>query len=394
MDQDIRFAAALSTRPRLQEAIREVCHEALARLEGSPQLAVLFVSSVYPVVDRAVGEQLRTLLEPAALIGGTGEMIVGTGREVEQEPAVSLWLAQLGPTHMLPMYLQLERTSEGASIVGWPDALGHGWPDDALMLLIGDPFSFPADVMLERLNEDRPGTRVTGGMTSGAGAPGESRLFFGDQVFDAGAVAVMLSGGVQATTVVSQGCRPIGRHLIVTKSEGNLILELGGRPALLQLKEIFDTLPTSEQQLVQQGLHLGRVVNEYQDQFEQGDFLVRNVMGIDPGNGTIAVGDFFRPGQTVQFHVRDHVTADEEMRQLLAQVRDDPHGAPQGGLLFTCNGRGSRLFPEPHHDAGLIQEYFGDIPLAGFFAGGEIGPIGGKNFMHGFTASSVLFRHA
>jgi small ligand-binding sensory domain FIST len=178
---------------------------------------------------------------------------------------------------------------------------------------------------------------------------------------------------------------------VVTKSEGNVIYELGGKPALLQLKTIFDALPTSEQQLVQTGLHLGRVVNEYQDEFEQGDFLVRNVMGIDPNDGSVAVGDFFRPGQTVQFHVRDQKSADSEMRILLAQARDGSETRPGGGLLFTCNGRGTRLFPEPDHDAALISEMLGKIPVAGFFAAGELGPIGGKNFMHGFTASAVLF---
>ncbi len=387
----LKFAAALSVRADLNEAIGEVCREALGQLGASPHLAVLFVSSEYPVIDQAVARQLGGLLGPTVLIGGTGESILAVGREVEQQPAVALWLARMDGVQCIPMHLRLERTSEGASIVGWPDQLAADWPSEAVMLMIGDPYSFPADVMLERLNEDRPGLRVVGGMSSGGAAPGESRLFFGQELYTSGAVAVMLSGPLRATTVVSQGCRPIGHHLIVTKSEGNLIQELGGKPALLRLKEIFDTLPTSDQQLVQQGLHLGRVVNEYQDRFEQGDFLVRNVMGIDASTGTIAVGDFFRPGQTVQFHVRDHQTADDEMRQLLAAVRDDPQCAPQGGLLFTCNGRGTRFFPEPHHDARAIEEYLGAIPVAGFFAAGELGPVGGKNFMHGFTASAVLF---
>jgi small ligand-binding sensory domain FIST len=390
-DRPIRFASAISTSSDLRQAIGEVCRDALTQLNGSPHLAVLFISTEYPSIDHDVAKQVGELLGPTALIGGTGESIVGVGREVEQQPAVSLWLACLGDTQITPMHLQLEQTSEGASIVGWPDQLADDWPSDAMMLMIGDPFSFPADVMLERLNEDRPGTRIVGGMTSGGAAPGDSRLFFGQEMYTSGAVAIMLSGSLQMTTVVSQGCRPIGHHLIVTKTEGNVVQELGGKPALLQLKAVFDTLPTSDQQLVQRGLHLGRVVNEYQDRFEQGDFLVRNVMGVDPDDGTVAVGDYFRPGQTVQFHVRDHTTADEEMRQLLAAVRDDPQTAPQAGLLFTCNGRGSRLFPEPHHDAKLLQEYLGDIPLAGFFAGGELGPIAGTNFMHGFTASAVLF---
>ena len=303
-DSSMCFASALSTQSNLRQAINDVCRNALDQLKASPQLAVLFVSSQYADIDQTVATQLGDLLGPTVLIGGTGEAIVGVGREVEQEPAVTLWLARMDGVNVTPMHLQLERTAEGASIVGWPDQLAENWPSGAMMLIVGDPFSFPADVMLERLNEDHPDLRVIGGMTSGASAPGESRLFFGQELQTSGAVAVLLDGPLRATAVVSQGCRPIGRHLIVTKTEGNLIQELGGKPALLRLKEIFDTLPTSEQQMVQKGLHLGRVVNEYQDRFEQGDFLVRNVMGVDPNTGTIAVGDFFRPGQTVQFHVQ------------------------------------------------------------------------------------------
>jgi small ligand-binding sensory domain FIST len=386
-----RFASALSTQPDLSQAVEEVCESALGQLQATPDLAVLFISAEYPAIDDALAADVRARLKAGVLLGGTGESIVGTSREIEGQPAVSLWLARLEEVRVVPMHLQLERTPEGASIVGWPDELSEHWPTDATMLVVGDPYTFPADLMVERLNEDRPDLHVVGGMASGAAAPGENRLFLGDKVLRTGAAAVMLAGPLRATTVVSQGCRPIGQHLIVTKSEGNVIQELGGKPALIQLKSIFDTLATSEQQLVQRGLHLGRVVNEYQDQFTQGDFLVRNVMGIDPDTGSMAVGDFFRPGQTVQFHVRDYRTADEEMRQLLAVVRDDAQRSPLAGLLFTCNGRGTRLFPEPHHDALVIREYLGNIPLAGFFAAGEIGPIGGKNFMHGFTASLVLF---
>jgi small ligand-binding sensory domain FIST len=196
---------------------------------------------------------------------------------------------------------------------------------------------------------------------------------------------------VRLATVVSQGCRPIGRHFVVTKAERNVIYELGGKPALAQLREIFDTLPTSEQRLVQRALHLGRVVSEYQERFEQGDFLVRNVMGIDSNSGAVAIGDFIRPGQTVQFHIRDEAAADAELKQLLAGVRDQSAAAPAGGLLFTCNGRGTRMFSQPNHDAQAVASAFGPIPLAGFFAAGELGPVGRQNFVHGFTASVGLF---
>jgi len=209
-------------------------------------------------------------------------------------------------------------------------------------------------------------------------------------VFEQGAAVVLLQGGVQVKTVVSQGCRPIGQHFVITKAERNVIQQLGGVPAYRRLDELFQTLPTRDQKMVQHGLHVGRVVSEYQDKFEQGDFLIRNVVGVDPEEQTITISDYVRPGQTVQFHIRDADTADAELRQLLSRVENPTAAA----LLFTCNGRGTRLFSEPHHDALAIKNAAGDIPLAGLFAAGELGPIGGKNFMHGFTASIALFQAA
>lgn len=351
----------------------------------------MFVSA-----DRAgdcakIAEEICQRLQTDTLIGCTGESILGIGREVEGQSALSIWAATLPGSTVQPMHLSFERSAEGGAIVGWPDELDGEWHEGTAMILLGEPFSFPADALLERLNEDRPGVPVIGGMASGGGAPGENRLLLGREVFEEGAVAVVLHGGVRVRTVVSQGCRPIGKHFVITQAERNVIHQLGGKPALLQLKEIFDTLPTREQQLVQQGLHVGRVVSEYQESFQQGDFLIRNVMGIDPDEGTVVIADFVRAGQTVQFHIRDQQTADDEMKELLAHVRDDPNAKPAGAMLFTCNGRGTRLFTEPHHDADVIKNALGEIPLAGFFAAGELGPVGGKNFMHGFTASIVLF---
>jgi len=213
----------------------------------------------------------------------------------------------------------------------------------------------------------------------------------GEEEFRSGAVAVLVHGPVEIRAVVSQGCRPIGRHFVVTKAEQNVILELSGKPPLAQLQEVFDTLTPREQELVQSGLHVGRVINEYQETFGRGDFLVRNVVGADRKSGAIAIGDFVRPGQTVQFHIRDAETADEELRELLSAARDSGGGSPLGALMFTCNGRGTRMFSQPHHDAGALGEVLGGIPLAGFFAQGEIGPVGGHSFLHGFTASIALF---
>ncbi len=388
---DFRFASALSTTPDPKRAVGDACAQAAAELGGPPDLAVLFLSADAAEVAGEIAETVCQRLECDRLIGCTGESILGRGREVEGQTAASLWLARLPGVDLQLIRLGFHNTPEGPSILGWPDALFDGWPAEPCLLLVGDPFSFPADFLLEQINDQHPDAMVIGGMASGASAPGENRLLLGRDVYDQGAAAVMISGPVRVRSVVSQGCRPIGRHFVITKAERNIIHQLGGKPAFQQLEAIFAELPTRDQELVNRGLHLGRVVSEYQDHFEQGDFLIRNVIGFDPESGAIAIGDYLRTGQTVQFHVRDWQTADADLRQLLAAAGRRATSPPSGSLMFTCNGRGTRLFPEPHHDAQAIRDVFGDIPLAGFFAAGELGPIGGKNFQHGFTASIALF---
>jgi len=385
-----QFASALSLEPDPQVALEDVCARALAAMSGTPDLAFLFFSAHHVDAASKMACQVCDAIGTDNLLGCSGESIVGTGQEVEMEPAISLWLARLPTTSVQPMRLEFQRATNEGAFTGWPETLPEEWSDDAALLLLGDPFSFPADVLLELVNDEHPGVPVIGGMASAGQTPGSNRLIWGRETFDQGAVAVMLQGGAKITTVVSQGCRPIGQHYVITKAERNVILELGGVSAYRRLEELFQTLPTRDQEMVQQGLHVGRVVSEYQDQFEQGDFLIRNVVGVDPDAGAIAIGDFVRPGQTVQFHIRDADTADAELRQLLSHLEVSPAAA----LLFTCNGRGTRLFSEPHHDATAIQNAAGAVPLAGLFAAGELGPIGGKNFIHGFTASIALFQAA
>jgi small ligand-binding sensory domain FIST len=364
---------------------------ALEQLQATPTLALVFASPHHAERMEQIAAELSPLLaEPTNLLGCTGEAIVGRGVEIEDQPALSLFVAALPRARITTMRLDFQRTPEGNAIGGWPVQLTEPWREGAFLIALGEPFSFPADVMLEQLNEDRPGTLVVGGMASGGHAPGRNRLICGRTVYGEGAVVAHVEGGVRLKTVVSQGCRPIGQPMVITKAERNVVYQLGGRPALEQLREIFQTLPTREQQLVNRGLHLGRVVSEYQERFEQGDFLVRNVIGGDSNTGAIAVGDYMRVGQTVQFHVRDAASADAELKQLLATVRDEPALGPRAALTFTCNGRGTRLFAEPHHDAAALEQTLGLQPCAGFFAQGEMGPIGGKNFLHGFTASIAV----
>jgi small ligand-binding sensory domain FIST len=383
-------ASAISTHESAEAALREAVQASLHSLGSRPDLAFLFVSPHHVQELDHLAALAAELLGTANLLGCTGESIVGISREVEEAPALSLWLGRWPAAQLTPLHLKFERTQEGGVLEGWPDELAGEWAPGSFLLVLGEPFTFPADYLLERLNEDRPGVPVVGGMASGAPAPGENRLILGPHTHAEGAVALHVAGGVKLRTIVSQGCRPIGKPLVVTKAERNLIYELGGKSAFAQLRDIFNSLPTSEQRLVQRALHVGRVVSEYQERFEQGDFLVRNVVGIDGQAGAIAIGDYIRPGQTIQFHIRDEMAADAELAQLLAAARRQSP-SPAGALLFTCNGRGTRMFSQPNHDAAAVNQAFGNLPLAGFFAQGEIGPIGRQNFMHGFTASIALF---
>jgi len=386
-----QFASALSQEEDWEKAVEEV--SAAARPEGTapPDLALLFFSTDHLPDAGSIASRLSERLECENLFGCNGESIVGGELEVEQSPALSLWLAWLPDVEIVGMHLTFERTPDGGTILGWPDELMEDWDPSAAMLVVADPFSFPMELLLERLNEDHAGIPVTGGMASGASVPGDSRLLLGSKIVTDGAVGFRLQGELQARTLVSQGCRPIGEPYVITRSEHNVIQQLRGEPALVRLQEVIEKLPTRDQELAQKGLFLGRVVSEYQESFAQGDFLVRNVIGVDEKNGSITVADYMRRGNTVQFHIRDAQTADGELAQLLADLVQDDQFTPRGGLLFTCNGRGTRLFDLPHHDAGLVRQKLGEIPLAGFFAQGEIGPVGNQTFLHGFTASMILF---
>ena len=386
------FAASLSTTSATAQAVEEVCTRALADLQGQPDLALLFFSPHHSSEAETFAGQARKRLDARCLLGCSGEAILGNDQEIEGRPAVSLWLGRwTQPVELEPFHLMLEQTPDGVSILGWPDAIMTAEPARSAILLLGDPFTFPVDAFLEEANADHPGLRVLGGMASGGRMPGQTRLVLGGEVINDGAVGVLLQGPVAVRSIVSQGCRPIGKHMVVTKGHDNIIEELGGMAPLARLQQIWQELTPRDQQLFQQGLHIGLVINEYQGAFQRGDFLIRNVLGLDREAGALAITDRVRVGQTVQFQVRDAESADEDLHALLQTDRNAHPAPPAGGLVFTCNGRGTRLFSQPHHDARLVRQESGIIPLAGFFAQGELGPVGGQNFIHGFTASVVLF---
>lgn len=386
------FACAVSTIEDSAQALEEALASVQKQLPGVIDLAIVFYTPHHREAAGKIAETVQTRLQPRALIGSPGESIVGNEREYEETAAFSLWVGRFPQgTQVTPFELGLEETSEGPSLLGWPDDWESSDPKHSILLLLADPYTFPIDDCLTQINEQVKGLRVVGGMASGGQQPGENLLVIQDKVTPIGAVGVLLQGAFKSRIVVSQGCRPIGKPLVITKARDNILIELGGKAPLAHLQEMWPHLSARDQDLVQRGLHVGRVINEYQGSFQRGDFLVRNVMGIDRQSGALAITERVRVGQTVQFQVRDAVTADEDLKALLQLDVENHSKKPSGGLLFSCNGRGTRLFEKAHHDAQMVQKETGGLPLAGFFAQGELGPIGGQNFIHGFTASIVLF---
>ncbi len=387
----MKFHVSLSTEPRTTDAASAACREISTALGGAPDLLFLFVSPHHlRVLEEAVA-LVRAELLPRTLLGCSGEGIIGVEQEVEQKPAVCLWAARLPGVKLTPFSQVFPTGETWTSPREWSDPMPESG-DRPAFLILAEPFSTPAREVLEAFAQDYPGAPILGGMASGGQAPGQNRVVLDDTVGTEGLVGVALTGAVRIATVVSQGCRPIGERFVVTRAEENIIYELGGRPALERLQEMFTGLRPEEQALARRGLHLGCATDEQKGRFERGDFVIRNLIGADESNGSIAITDLIEEGRTVQFQVRDAATATEDLGLLLETRKRQLGGnAPGGALLFSCNGRGRRLFGSPDHDISALRRQLGAIPVAGFFAQGEIGPVGEQNFLHGFTASVALF---
>jgi len=383
----MKAAGALVHTADAREAATRAAGQARELLGDLPaSFAVLFASAHFFGSAQALAAAVAQETGGVPLIGCVSEGVAGGAREVESSPAVSLWLAaDLGPVETFAM--DFVRTASGGAFGGYRFGPGPA----GVRLMICDPFTFPAGDLLAHLNEHVPGALVLGGMATGGLRSGQSLLFLDGQVLTHGAVGAHLPGaGIRP--LVAQGCRPVGDPYTITRADGNLIVELGGRPPLSRLRDLAAALPVRDQELLARGAHLGLVIDEYQAEPGQGDFLIRGIIGADPGSGAIAVGAEVDAGQTVQFHVRDADSADEDLRRALEREAAALGGRrAAGALLFTCTGRGSRMFAAPDHDAGLVATTLGEIPLAGFFCDGELGPVGRQNFLHTFTASIALF---
>lgn len=365
--------------------VRATAEEMRAELDAPPTLALAFVSTEYTPHLAEFQEVVAVHGHAAVLCGCTGSSLIGTAREAESTEGFSLLFLHLPGARVraLPLNQSELETSSGDAF--WREQAD---PPAAAWLSLANPFRFDTDTWLREWNSAFPGTPVLGGLASGPRGD-EDVVVFGPGIGDTSDALVVALDGVHLETVVSQGCRPIGEPLPITRADEHLLIELGSRPAYQVLEQAFNTLADTEKQRARGNLFAGLAVDEYKEHFGRGDFLVRNILGADPATGAVVVGAFPRTGQTLQYQLRDAASADEELKTLL-----DPIAArrekPVASLLFCCNGRGKNLFGIPDHDAGAVAEKFGPLPSAGFFCNGEIGPVGGSNFLHGYTASIGL----
>jgi small ligand-binding sensory domain FIST len=380
----VRIGAGLSILPDPRGGAEEAAAEAARALDGRGcDLAVVFVSGRHLAVPEAVLEAIGDVLSPAALIGCGAQGVLGGGTEVEHGTAVSVWAADLGSGSAEPFQAVVSET-QGTTMAGLPDLEGASGA-----ILLVDPATFPAEPILHVLSEWLPDVPVLGGISSARLQDGSAALFLDDQLLDGGAVGVRFDG-VDVAACVSQGASPIGPELTVTAAEGNVILELAGRPAYERLREVVEHLPPLDAMKLERsgGVLLGLVVDPNKPDYLQGDFLVRPLIGADRLTGALALG---RPGQVVRLHVRDAESADTDLRQALDTRTRTLSGPPAGALVFACNGRGRAMFGAPDHDAEAVDHALAGAPSAGFFAAGEIGPVAGECHLHGFTATVALF---
>lgn len=355
-------------------------------------LGLVFMSPKFFPHAQQVLEILRVHARIPLLAGCSSLGLVANAEEIENAGGLVLALYSLPGAKLKGVRFTQENIESADAENYWPVETGVAKKDVNGWLAFVDPFHLDSESWLTSWNESYAAVPVYGGLASGSFPEPLAQVYLDGEVFEDGGVAIAVGGEVTLTGVVSQGCTPIGEAWTLTRVEQNLIRHIGNRPAYAVLSETVQKLSPEDQRKAQGNLHIGLVVNEYLEDFQRGDFLIRNLIGGDPNSGVLAVGALPRMGQTIQFQRRDAAAASEDLSALLARTKGKLAGATvYGGCLFCCNGRGKNLFGRPSHDAELVQAHFGPTGLAGFFCNGEIGPVGRKNFLHGFTAALALF---
>jgi small ligand-binding sensory domain FIST len=355
-------------------------------------LGLVFMSPKFFPHAQATLEILRVHARIPLLAGCSSASLVAGSHEIEDATGIVLALYSLPGAELKGFRFTQTQVDEADAASYWPLESGvdpkrsNGW------LAFIDPFHLDAESWIRSWNKSFAPLPVFGGLASGVFSEQATQVYLNGEVFEDGGVAISVGGDVKLSGVISQGCTPIGETWTLTRVEQNLIHQIANRPAYAVLAETVQKLSPADQQKARGNLFIGLVVNEYLEDFHRGDFLVRNLIGGDPNSGVLAVAALPRAGQTMQFHRRDAVAANEDMGELLEHAKEKIGGATiYGGCLCCCNGRGKNLFGAPNHDAEQVQKELGPIGLAGFYGNGEIGPVGEKNYLHGFTASLALF---
>lgn len=390
----MRIASGISTQDDPHLLSTELSEQISKALDGTqPDLLMLFVTAAHQPNIANISRTLRQQLKPRQFLGTTAESVIGGEQEVERKPAASIMAMSFDNVRVESFHIAQE---EWEDLLNSKEAVKNrlGSAEDTRgFIMIADPFTVPIVQFLDACSAALPQAPITGGMASALPQPDGVRLVLNDEVHTSGLIGVSIAGNIQMDCVVSQGCRPVGDTFVITKTgERNVIEQLNGKPALQAIEEMITGLPIEDRELLHtHGLQMGRVIDQGKGHYGRGDFLIRSIIDVQRQTGAIIVGDRVSTGMTIQFHVRDANAADEDIR-LLLQGEMLLASTPSAALLFSCSGRGTRLFPLPDHDVGVVRELFGNIPVAGFFCAGEIGPVGRRNFIHGQTASLALLR--
>lgn len=400
MTNSMKWANALSTRPSLEAAVAEVVEVATASIQAPADLGLVFISSAFTSEYPRLLPLLAERLTVPVLIGCSGGGIIGMQQgqiqEMEGTPALSLTLAHLPGVEVSAFHLvQGELPDLDSSPEAWVELLGVAPSPTAHFILLSEVTSSQINDLLPGLDFAYPGSVCLGGLASSSQLGGRISLFLNDRIYKEGTVGVALSGNIIVDTIVAQGCRPIGKPYQVSSCDRNILLELEELPPLVVLRELLESLSEYDRQLAQNSLFVGVARDEFKLNLEQGDFLIRNLLGVDPKFGAIAIGDRLRPGQRIQFHLRDAQTSAEDLEYLLERYqKQNQSEQAAGALMFSCLGRGEELYGKPNFDSQMFRRYLNHVPLGGFFCGGEIGPVGGNTFLHGYTTVFGICRQA
>lgn len=393
----MRWASAGSDSPDLGESLDSIVAALRERLGNEPpDLAVGFVSGHFAPMYASLPGMIAEKLGPRLLVGCSAGGVIGGGREIERRPGVSVTAAHLPGVTLTERRVEARDLPDLDAAPGaWRDLVGAPSEPPPHFLVIADPFSFPAHVLLAGLDYAYPRSVKIGGLASGARGPGGNAIYLQGHIFRDGATVVALSGDVEVSAIVAQGCRPIGGTMRVTACRGNLLLGVDGRPPLETLRALMPSLPERDRRLLSHSLFLGIAMDELVEEPGAGEFLIRNIIGMDPEAGALAIGENLRVGRTVRFHLRDAASSAEDLTTVLDRfVGGGGADEAAGALLFSCLGRGVHLYGTPDHDTNLFRKHLGDLPLGGFFCNGEIGPVGGATYIHGYTSAFGVFRPA